>query len=332
LKLWVMQHTLKLLEPSSIWFIAPGIEGVLGYRIEGLCAVVLGDPITRPEDKRKLALAFVEYCKQQGYNITYITLSQEFVEKIDHTICTTLLEIGEELVIDPRLDLKQGSLGRVIRRKTNHVQAEGVELLEHSVGDVQAMRQIHEVIQVWQSTRQGAQIYYASIEVFEEMEQKRWFYARQQGAIIGVALLYYLESSLGWVVHMLMIDPKAPCGTSEALVHFLVEGLKKEGCTFLSCGVVQREMIGEIRGLGSFGCMVARCVFKCAMKLFSLDGRRIFWKKFRPHRTKVFLAFSRPCVGIQELRAMSSVFNVSYIRKMKGKKKPPLERVACNDL
>lgn len=308
---WGSAASIKLLEPASQLFTTHAIEGCIGYRIEGKCIAVFGDPVAAPEDKIALTLAFHEWIVSLRKEVVYITVSQEFIEWASHHVCKTVLEIGEELILNPHVDIKEGSAGRVIRRKTNHARSAGVTIHELFEKAGKLYNAVQEISLAWVRARAGMQIYYTSVEVFEEMERKRYFYALQGGKVVGVVMLYYLDRSSGWVIHMLMTIPDAPPGTPELLISSITETLSREGCSFLSFGVVQAAGLGKVIGLGKLGTWTARTVFRTAQKMFSLEGRRLFWMKFRPQSTRTFVACSRQGMGISELLAIKKTFNVS---------------------
>lgn len=304
---WGSSASIKSLEQSTCIFTHDTIEGFIGYQKYGRCYAVFGDPVSN--DKKGLAEAFHTWCNVQRKRVVYITISEDFAMWLYQNRCKTILEIGEEFVVDTYIDMKAGSSGRLLRRKTTHAKNAGVEVHELHSKDKTVWLSIQELAKGWVQRRRGKQIYYAPIEVFEDMEKKRCFYASKEHQIVGAILLYYLESSQRWIVHMLMLSADAPHGTPEILISTLKDVLQKEGSSFLSFGFVQAQELGYAQGLSRYKRFFAKGIFKMAMALFSLDGRRTFWKKFGPSSERVFVASSKP-MGLAELIAIKKTFHV----------------------
>src|SRR4029079_10605435 len=113
-------------------------------------------------------------------------------------------------------------------------------------------------------------------------------YARHGQDIVGVLLLSELEARQGWLLQFLMTLPDAPNGTSEQLVVSALQTLQAENCHFLSFGVAQIEELGEIIGLNIFSAWLGRLAFKAAKRIFHLDRRRRYWRKFQPHKERSY--------------------------------------------
>src|SRR5689334_8177934 len=67
-----------VLDAVSKIFTIPTVDGLIGYRVESECAVVLGDPICAEKDIPELTHSFHQLCKEQNLSIVYISVSQQF--------------------------------------------------------------------------------------------------------------------------------------------------------------------------------------------------------------------------------------------------------------
>lgn len=301
-----------LLDPDCKIFSTANIEGIIGYRTELDTAIAFGDPVCSPSSKTELAKAFHEYCRQQGKNVVYITASEEFSKWAISTVCKGMIEVGEELILDPNCYPKDGHNGRLLRKKMNHSHNAGVVVEEYRKDDIHLKNEIEQVGTSWLKARHGPQIYLAHVHLFNEYLGKRWFYAKQKDKIIGVLSLNQLEARQGWVLNMLMTTPDAPGGTSELLVISALETFCREGCHFLTFGATPSEQLGEIIGLGKISTSLARTIFKMTKKIFHLDGRRKYWKKFEPESERSYLLFSKPRIGFKDAVAIMRALNVGF--------------------
>jgi lysylphosphatidylglycerol synthetase-like protein (DUF2156 family) len=282
---------------------------MIGYRVESRCAIVFGDPVCSRSDKERLALAFQHYCREQGWEIVYVTASKEFADWAIQNICGALIEFGEELIFDPFNDPKQGSKGRLLRGKVNQALRNGTEVREYISHDPILEKAIEQVGVTWLKARKGPQIYLAHVHLFAERIGKRWFYAVKGGHIVGVLLMNQLEAKKGWLMQLLMTTPEACNGTSELLVTAVIETLRKEGCRFLAFGATASEF-GEIIGLSKPSTWLARGAFKIAKKIFSLDGRRKYWQKFNPQSERSFVLFGQSRITMRAVIGMMRALNV----------------------
>lgn len=292
-------------------FTDPNIQGLIGYRVEGRCVIVFGDPVCSLENRPLLVQAFHQRFEAEGKNIVYATTSEEFSYWAMENVCKGLIEVGEELVLDPLNYPKQGSNGRLLRKKSNHAKRDGVTIKEYTIHDEHIEKGIELAGKTWLEARNGPQIFLAHVDLFSDRNSKRWFYALKDEKIVGVILLNRLEAHGGWLLNLLMATPEAPIGTSEFLVTHALDVLCDEGCHFLSFGTVPSQQLGEIRGLGAASVWIARTVFKSVVKFFQLDGRRKFWLKFEPVSRRNFILFTKPRIGFSEVWAIMRAFNAN---------------------
>lgn len=308
---WGNPTSITLLDPSVQIFSTPSVHGAIGYKVSAGCAVVFGDPVCDIKDIPALAFAFQEFCKAQSLTVVYAAVSKRFSDWAMGNISGAKVEVAEELVVDPQNDPSVGQEGRMLRKKVKHSASEGVTVEEYIGQDPEIESGIERVGRDWLQGRKGPQIFLAHVHLFEERLGKRWFYARQNGKIVGALLLNQLEALDGWVLYLLMAAPEAANGTSENLVMHAIAKLRAEGCRYLSLGGAPAEKMGEIAGLGSISAWIARNGFNASKKFFGLDGRRIYWKKYLPESKPSYLLFSQPKIGLREIISLLRAMNVS---------------------
>ncbi len=291
-------------------FREPYINGFIGYRIESNCAIVYGDPVCAPEDIPNLTHAFHKYCQEKLLNIVYMITSKTFSHWAMNNVCKVLLEIGEELIFDPFIDPTSGHKGHKLRNKINHIHSLGLEVFEYFSGNVKLEQSIQEVAFKWQKARKGPQIYLGRLNFFANRVGRRWFYIKKGEQILGVALLSSLESNQGWFLKFLMALPKAPRGTSESLMFFILKTLRNENCSFLTYGMIPAHQLGEIKGLNRFSAWIARVSFKLAKWYFRLNQRKTYWEKFHPKAEPSYIMFANADISWKEIRAITKALKI----------------------
>ena len=310
---WGGLATDALLDPACQYYQTSAIEGFIGYRVERRCAIVYGDPVCALENQVKLAQSFHLFCSDKYKNVIYVTASASFANSVCKESCKVMIEYGESIALNPQNNPKErtGTNGSLIRRKTRQARDYGVTVTEYTSNDSHTEEQIEQVGVEWLNSRKGPQIHISNVHLFENRFGKRWFIAKKKDEIVGTVVLNQLESKEGWHLNHLMTNKNAPNGTPELLVISVLEILKDENCSFVSCGAASTKELGEVKGLSKISSWVARRMFKFATKIFYLKGHKMFWGKFHPITAPSYLVFQKARIGAWELAALMDALNVS---------------------
>jgi lysylphosphatidylglycerol synthetase-like protein (DUF2156 family) len=308
---WGGLTTDALLDPVTQFFIVPGVEGLIGYRLRAQCAVVYGDPVCAPQDIPVLAHAFHQFCEGENLRVVYLIASESFAKWAINHICQASVQFGSELFIDPQCDPRSlhGTHASLVRRKVRHATHEGAVVKEYLVHDVFIEQNMLQLARTWLQHKRRPHI--SNVHIFEDTDGKRWFYAMQNGMMIGLLVLNFLESRQGWLINHLMISPEAPGGTPELLVISALDALRQEGCAYATFGVVPNPALDEIAGLQRLLTWTVRLVYQAVYHLYHLKGHMMFWGKFQPQTNPSYLLFSQPRIGYQEIKALMHALNIS---------------------
>ena len=306
----------SLLDPSCSIFSIPKIQGFIGYHVNRGCATVFGDPVCSPADRDPLVEAFNAFCEKQKKNVVYLVASEEFAHWMQNEYASALINVGEELYLNPQQDPRRltGKRGISLRGKLRHAETNGISVSEY-LGEIPDLEQkIQDVAAQWLKHRCGPQIYISRVRLFTERFGKRWFYAHQGDRLLGGVVLNQLESK-GWALDRIMTVPNAPQGTSELLVVSVLEKIAKEGCRFLTFGAINGDILGNISGFGKLTSFMTHHLYKASIKYFNLRGKRKFWDKFYPQSAPTFLVFKKPRLGFHEVTGLMHALNVSLPQK-----------------
>lgn len=303
-----------ILDPRTSFFFKSNLKGTIGYRHVEDCAIVFGDPVCPFEVIPELTKAFHHYCQENGMNVVYISVSEDFAMWAVKNVCASFVEYGEEFFLDPHDDPRNahGTHASLVRRKVKHAVREGVQVEEYTAQDRHIEQAMDQVATDWLRGRKGPQIHISDIYLFDNRLGKRWFYAKQNDTIIGVCMLSELKSRKGWLLNHLMNVPGAPGGTPEILVITALETLSKENYHYVTFGSMPAKQLGEIIGLNIFSRVLSKIIYQIARKVFQLDGFRIFWEKFFPKSEPSYILFSNPQIGLKELKALFRALNAKY--------------------
>jgi len=306
---WGSSAAISVLDPNCEIFSIPEVDGVIGYRSNSGCNVVYGEPVASPDDYEQLIKAFHKFSESQNRSVIYLTTTPKFTKWAMNNVCGSLIEIGNELIVDPQNDPSVGAKGRIIRKKMYQSEKAGVKVFEYIPKNKEIEAQIEQVKETWVKNQKGPQVIASEANPFLTHHGRRWFYAMQNGKMVGALVLSQLGFHDGWLVYLLMITPDAPSGTSERMMMSAIEALRKEGCRFLSLGVSPSKELGQIVGIGKASSWIARKVFKTATKFFDLHGAREYWLKFQPSAIPSSIMFSVSQLGLKEILGIIRAFN-----------------------
>lgn len=312
---WGDVNTDGLLEETCQSFSVPSIEGFIGYRKENSHAVVFGDPVCSPENKPLLAKAFHEQCSLKNLGVVYTIASEEFAHWAFQNLEATTIEFGENFILDPCKNPinSQGSHAVLLRKKVKQALNGGAVVCEYREHDAEIEQKITDLATAWVKKRKGFQIYLAHVTLFNDRKGKRWFYAEQNGELIGLVVLNEIQARNGWLLNNVMLAANAPRGLSEFLIISVMQTLENENCHYLLVGPVPAKQLGKIKGINKVVELMARGVFQCAKFVFHLDGYEAYWTKFDPEIKGSYLVFPKKDLGYFSVKALLSAYNVSSV-------------------
>lgn len=313
---WGNSASEATLEFDCHYFSLPQIDGCIGYHVAAECAIVFGDPICSWEDVPELTTAFHHFCQEKGWNIIYVIASEKFSKWcIQEKFCNIQIEVGEELVFNPENDLTLGPPGNKFRNQLNHTSRHGLQVKEYLAYDEELEHAMQQVGQAWLKGRVGPQIYLGNLDFFSNRIGKRWFYVQDNEKITAMAMLSRLEAYQGWLLKYCPTIPYALRGTSEVLMLSILETLRNEDCHYLTYGMVPKEHLGEILGLGKISTWIAKHVFLIISRIFHLEQRKLYWYKFHPQALRSFVLLNQPHIGFREIRALTKAFKIKLKNK-----------------
>lgn len=280
----------------------PGCSGVIAYRIESKCAIVFGDPICPPTELKKLTEAFHQYCLDSGLNIIYITVSQEFANLVQNE-CKIMIQVCDEFILDPN-----ASSSHRLEHRIEKAMSHGLSFHEYIPLDKNLEKDLLDVGNQWKSSIKGPHLYLGHLNFFESYIGKRWFYVQDEGKPTSIVMLSKLEAKEGWLLKFLATKPHAFQTTSEFLMLSVLKTLRDENCTFLTKGMMPVDSIQEMKGLGTFHQFALKHVYQLISSVFKFKKRKEYWQRYHPKSVPAYIAFLKPSIGINELKALKKAF------------------------
>ena len=139
LRQWGNSTADAALDMACKHFVHPEVEGFIPYRVEAGCAVVFGDPVCASEQMPGLVAAFHSFCRQNKNNVIYLIASERFAMWAIQNTCSSMIEFGHELFLNPHKDRPEaGHQGALLRKKIRRAAKEGLLMHEHMQIDPEA--------------------------------------------------------------------------------------------------------------------------------------------------------------------------------------------------
>jgi len=288
------------------FFRLENFKGIIAYRIEYNCAVVVGDPICPPEEIAILTNAFHKFCKDEHLNIIYITVSKGFATFLEkkNKIC---IHVCDELIFDPQIDLSQAS--HRMQHRMEKARKRGLTFHEYIPIDKELEQSLLDVGNKWESSIKGPHVFLGHLNFFESYTGKRWFYVKDGEKIVSMAMLSKLEAHHGWLLKFLVTaQTKGFHETSEFMMMSLLDTLKKENCQFLSKGMLPVDTFEEVKGLNYASTQTLKGIYNLISLLFKFKKRKAYWQRYHPKTVPSYLILTSPKRSLNEINALIKIF------------------------
>ncbi|KAH7928703.1 hypothetical protein BV22DRAFT_1030465 [Leucogyrophana mollusca] len=228
-------RTWRPAEPISQSAFAP----VQGYLEANGWVFGWGSPIVPDNAALKpTAEAFVGWAHQLEMRPVYCCVDSALEEVLAGMGWSTVSCINED-VVDPEhvMELTEGggeggsSAGSMVKdlkknlRRAEKANVDVGEVRREGMGDA-VKRELESGIEAWKEARSGLQLAATSFDPWLDFEHRRYWVARVDGKAVGVLVLTPVQDS--FVIKNAVSFPKAPKGTSEALIHTALKDLRDE--------------------------------------------------------------------------------------------------------
>ncbi|HET7435743.1 MAG TPA: DUF2156 domain-containing protein [Thermoanaerobaculia bacterium] len=274
----------QILEPEFRYWL-DGDDACVAYVEAGRAWVVAGSPIAPEERIGEVAARFVEHARRSRRRVAFFAVEQRFLRAIG----LPAVAVGQQPVWNGATSWSERHRGhRSLREQLRRARAKGVVVERADPRDAATRAGIQQLIERWLSTRKmPAMAFLVALHPFVFPDQRRYFVARQRDAIVGLLVAVPVYRRDGWFFEDILRDPRAPNGTTEALVDFAMREL---GDGFATLGLV--PLAGDANWM--------RWMRRASSHFYSFDGLRAFKAKFRPDAwDPIYLAYpeGRTAVG-----------------------------------
>jgi len=260
------------------------------YGIEGRSWIALGDPIGPPEEWPELAWRFREKSDQYGGWTVFYEVSTDYLP-LYLDLGLTLLNLGEEALVDLASFTLEGRKHRDMRHTKNKLEKEGCtfEVISPEEG-VALLPDIKGISDAWLTGKNTAEKRF-SLGFFTEDYVKRFSLGivRQEGTIVAFTNILKGAEKEELSIDLMRYHPEAPRDVMEYLfIHLMLYG-KEEGYRWFNLGMAPLSGM-EDHELAPFWHRAGSFVFRHGEHFYNFQGLRQYKEKFDPLWKPKYLA------------------------------------------
>ena len=150
-------HTLAFfgLAPENLHFLAPDEEGLVNYRLVNNVAIVLGDPVCKPESVERVTRSFLNFCAFRHWHVAFYQVYPDHLATY-RDLKLRAFKIGEEAIINPQTFTLKGSAMANVRTSSRRAEREGVSIQWYEgVPPTEVIDQLEELSSTWLKSKAG---------------------------------------------------------------------------------------------------------------------------------------------------------------------------------
>lgn len=290
----------QVLEPGyHYWFTDDG-DAAVAYFDAGAWWVAAGAPICDERHLQTVAEAFAAAALRAGRRVAFFGASRRLLEALQRWDC---LLVGLEACWNPTTWSEGMAHRSQVRSQVRRASRKGVSVRAASPREfahhTPARAAAEHLMTEWLRGRNMAPLgFLAHLDPFGDAHERRFWVAEQDGRLIGLVSAIPVYMRNGWFLEDVLIEPRAPHGTGEALIDQAMRDLEADGVTYASMGMVALAGVTELSARESRhpwlrGLM--RRSYHSLNWLYGFQGLRSFRSKFKPELWEpVYLMSAQP--------------------------------------
>lgn len=222
--------------PDKSLFWGQRVSGLIAFRVAGEVAVVCGDPIAAPTDRRALLHEFMQHCAEHGWDLCLYEAQETHLAEYTALGLRTL-KIGEDAWIDLAHWTLKGKPIADIRHAIAKIERDGLRCV-----------MLHELPAVWPQLQalaaaadRGEWELQFSIGRLPATPDPAARYAVALSAdgttVLGFCAWLPIDAVNGWALDVMQRHPAAPNGTMEYVIGQSLLRFQRDGAAWASLGV-----------------------------------------------------------------------------------------------
>ncbi|KAI6046325.1 hypothetical protein EDC04DRAFT_2558186 [Pisolithus marmoratus] len=209
---------------------------IQGYLYADGWVFAWGSPIMaerKEEEIRRVAMAFVEWAQSHHVRPVYCCVDTELEDILGNMGWSTVQCINED-VIDAEHVLEltseddkggHGSMVKDLKKNLRRAAKANIEVvrIDHEEWTQDLRDEVDAGIEAWKRNRKGLQLAATSFDPWLDFRNRIYWVAKKDGKLVGILILTPAGDS--YVIKNSVSFPDAPKGTSERLIHGVLQDL-----------------------------------------------------------------------------------------------------------
>ncbi|HVU78568.1 MAG TPA: phosphatidylglycerol lysyltransferase domain-containing protein [Gaiellaceae bacterium] len=298
------------LRRDKTYFFSPSGRSFLAYRVIGGTALVAGDPIGSPAERRELVAEFVRVAHTKGWRVALAGASNEALEDYA-ALGFKSMYLGDEAVIQPATFSLDGRAIRKVRQSVSRLEKSGYEVRVLSTADAddKLRAELRAVSEEWRGNWPERGFTMAMDAMFLYPDTVLAVAVAPDGSVGGFLQLVPSPASEGYSLASMRRRADTPNGLMEFLITRTVAWARERAVTELSLNFAVFADFMRADGGASRWTRAVRWTLLKADRLFQLERLHSFNRKFFPHWRRRYFCFERwsdlPLAGLAYLHAES---------------------------
>lgn len=300
----------QILNPGIQYWFSADAQAVIGYVRYGAHVLVAGAPVCSRESLASVVNEFETACSAQNRKVCYVCAGHRLRDELAGTGLHSAVPIGAQPVWNPvewtALVSARSSLRAQLHRAHNkHVTV--VSLDPHRAA---ADPELAAVLKEWLRHRALPPLHFLTEPdaLHGVVDDRLVLAARRHDKVVAYLVASPIPARNGYLIEELVRSSAAPNGTSELLIDAAIRAFAKEGCSYVTLGLVAlaenvfKETPLWLRGLMYF----ARAH---ANRFYNFRGIEQFRARLHPSAWEEIYAISRePRFSLRTLYAIGGAF------------------------
>jgi len=298
------------LRRDKAYVFSPSGRSFLAYRVIGGTALIAGDPIGDPTERRELVAEFVRVARAKGWRVAVAGAGSEALE--DYTaLGFKSLYLGDEAVIRPSEFSLDGRAIRKVRQSVSRLEKNGYTVRVLTVADADATlrRELESVSREWRGSWPERGFTMAMDALFAYPDTVLAVAVGPDGSAGGFLQLVPSPASDGYSLASMRRRRDTPNGLMEYLITETIAWARGHAVAELSLNFAVFADFLHADETAPRPIRVLRFVLLKADRLFQIERLHSFNRKFFPHWRRRYFCFERwvdlPLAGFAYLHAES---------------------------
>ncbi|GAA2752706.1 bifunctional lysylphosphatidylglycerol flippase/synthetase MprF [Amnibacterium kyonggiense] len=233
------------------WFSEDG-RNAIAFREVGGVAIALGEPVGVPDGRVDAARAFAAACVDRGLTPTFYAVSAAFGRRLTAAGRWSLVDVGEDAVVDPRGFAPSAEWTRDVRTAADRAARRGVSAVWTSWGGCSPNRRAQIVAMSEDRVAEGGPpelgFTLGGVDELRDPEVALMLAVDGEGRVLAATswLPTWRKGVLvGWTLDLLRRSADATNGVLELLIASVVERARDDGLEFVSLGTSPPSTSGD---------------------------------------------------------------------------------------